>query len=131
MTETDGASPKGARLAAISSGIVTLHKDYYGKGPTEAKTYAFNDSIVCVLKGGFTSVETTLMADGKFSEVEHLRRSFQRTMKDRFTAVVEQALDRKVIVYMSQIHSDPDVALEFFLLDPSGESLAAAHHVLN
>ncbi len=131
MTETGGASPKGERLAAISTGIVTLHKEYYGKGPTEAKTYAFDDSIVCVLKGGFTSVETTLMNDGKFAEVENLRRSFQRTMSERFTSVVEEAVDREVIVYMSQIHSNPDVALEFFLLDPSGESLAAGHHVMN
>ena len=131
MTQAGGSSPKGERLAAISNGIVTLHKDYYGKGPTEAKTYAFDDSIVCVLRGGFTSVETTLMNDGKFAEVEHLRRSFQRTMSERFTAVVESAVDRKVIVYMSQIHSDPDVALEFFLLDPSGESLTADQHVMN
>jgi uncharacterized protein YbcI len=131
MTESAGAGQKGERLAAISTGIVTLHKDYYGKGPTEAKTYAFDDSIVCVLKGGFTSVETTLMNDGKFTEVENLRRSFQRTMSERFTAVVESAVDREVIVYMSQIHSDPDVAVEFFLLDPSGESLVAAHHVIN
>lgn len=131
MAETGGASRQGERLAAISAGVVTLHKEYYGKGPTEAKTYAFDDSIVCVLKGGFTSLEETLMSDGKFAEVERLRRSFQRTMKGRFTAVVEEALDREVIVYMSQIHADPDVALEFFLLDPSGESLAAAHHVLS
>ena len=131
MNETGGASPNGHRLAAISTGIVTLHKEYYGKGPTEAKTYAFDDSIVCVLKGGFTSVETTLMQDGKFAEVENLRRSFQKTMSERFTAVVEAAIDREVIVYMSQIHSNPDVALEFFLLDPSGASLDAAHHVMN
>jgi uncharacterized protein YbcI len=131
MTANDGASRKGERLAAISNGIVTLHKDYYGKGPTEAKTYAFDDSIVCVLRGGFTAVEKTLIEDGKVAEVEHLRRSFQRTMEERFTAVVEDAIDRKVIVYMSQIHSDPELALEFFLLDPSGESLDAAHHVLD
>src|SRR5918993_477517 len=114
MTENGGAGGQGEHLAAISTGIVSLHKEYYGKGPTEAKTYAFDDSIVCVLRGGFTSLEETLMGDGKFAEVEHLRRSFQKTMKDRFTAVVEGAIDREVIVYMSQIHADPDVTLEFF-----------------
>ena len=66
------------------------------------------------------------MADGKFAEVENLRRSFQRTMKERFTQVVEGAIDREVIVYMSQIHSSPDVAVEFFLLHPSGEPLSGA-----
>ncbi len=129
MNEHRASGGTGSRLADISTGIVTLHKDYYGKGPTEAKTYAIDDSIVCVLRGGFTSVETTLMADGKFAEVENLRRSFQKTMSDQFTAVVQDALDREVIVYMSQIHSNPDVALEFFLLDPSGESLSGLAHV--
>ena len=67
------------------------------------------------------------MADGKFAEVENLRRSFQRTMKERFTQVVEEAVDREVIVYMSQIHSSPDVAVEFFILHPSGERLSGMH----
>lgn len=44
----------GKQLAAISDGIVKLHRDYYGKGPTKTKTYAINDTILCILKGGFT-----------------------------------------------------------------------------
>ncbi len=129
MSEPHASNGQGERLAEISGGIVTLHKDYYGKGPTEAKTFAFDDSIVCVLKGGFTSVETTLLEDGKFAEVENLRRSFQRTMEERFTKVVEDAVNREVIAYMSQIHSTPDVAVEFFLLHPSGEPLSGAHEL--
>ena len=127
MSEKVSTSGRGARLAAISAGIVTLHKDFYGKGPTEAKTYAINDTIVCMLRGGFTPVEETLMADGKFSEVENLRRSFQRTMKGRFIEVVETAMERTVIGYMSQIHSDPDVAVELFMLEPNGEKMQGEH----
>ena len=37
-----------------------------------------------MLHGGFTTAEQTLMADGKADEVEALRRSFQRTMRERF-----------------------------------------------
>ena len=40
-------------------------------------------------------------------------------MEDQFTEVVEKALGRKVIAYMSQIHADPDMAVELFVLEPA------------
>ena len=56
----------GLELAVISEGMVGLHKEYYGKGPTQAKTYAVNDTILCILKGGFTTAETAeIMGKGK------------------------------------------------------------------
>ena len=42
-------------------------------------------------------------------------------MRGQFTAVVESALGRRVRAYLSQVHTDPDVAVELFLLEP-GES---------
>jgi uncharacterized protein YbcI len=50
-------------LAEISTGLVSLHRKYYGKGPTKAKSYLVNDSV-CMLRGGFTTVERTLIDDG-------------------------------------------------------------------
>jgi uncharacterized protein YbcI len=127
---TAGPTTGGRQLAAISDGIVKLHRDYYGKGPTQAKTYAINDTILCILKGGFTKVEETLMDDGKAEEVERLRRTFQRTMRDRFVKVVEDALpSREVIGYMSEIHSRPHVAVELFLLAPAEEPLLGEHEL--
>jgi uncharacterized protein YbcI len=120
----------GKQLAAISDGIVKLHRDYYGKGPTQAKTYAINDTIICILKGGFTRVEETLMDDGRSEEVEQLRRTFQRTMRSRFIEIVERALPhRNVIGYMSEIHSSPHVAVELFLLAPADEPLLGEHEL--
>ena len=117
----------GTELSAITTGMVQLHRRFYGKGPTEAKTYAIDDTILCILRGGFTTVERTLMDDGKADEVERIRRSFQRTMEDRFVEVIETTLSRKVIGYMSQINADPDVAIELFLLEPHGEELMGKH----
>ena len=63
MSEQPSASPsRGVQLAEITNGLVRLHHEYYGKGPTKAKTYAVNDTILCILHGGFTTVEQTLMA---------------------------------------------------------------------
>ena len=41
-------------------------------------------------------------------------------MREDLVAVVERQLDRKVIAFMSQNHIDPDLAVEVFVLEPSG-----------
>ncbi len=119
--ETATRRVPGEVLARISTGLVQLHRSYYGKGPTKAKTYLMNDSLICILKGGFTTVEQTLIESGDVNAVYSIRRSFQDAMKDRFTTVVEDATGRKVIAYMSQIHHDPDLAVEIFILEPTDD----------
>jgi uncharacterized protein YbcI len=118
---------RGEILASISTGLVRLHSRYYGKGPTKAKTYLVNDTVICVLRGGFTTVERTLIDEGNVDAVYQIRRSFQQAMEEHFTTVVESAMGRKVIAYMSQIHQDPDLAVEIFVMEPGGESVSAEH----
>ena len=112
-------------LAAISTGLVQLHSQFYGKGPTKAKTHMVNDTVICVLRGGFTTVERTLIEHGNREAVYEIRRNFQNAMEREFTTVVETALGRKVIAYMSQIHTDPDMAVELFVLEPADEHASA------
>jgi uncharacterized protein YbcI len=118
---THGSAARGEVLARISTGLVQLHSRYYGKGPTKAKTHLVNDTVICILRGGFTTVERTLIEDGDVDAVYDIRRSFQRAMEDPFKTVVEEATGRKVIAYMSQIHADPDLAVELFVLESTGE----------
>jgi uncharacterized protein YbcI len=116
---TDSQPGLGVELAEVTKGMISLHRRFYGKGPTKAKTYAVNDTVICVLEGGFTTVERTLIAERRVDAVLQVRRSFQRAMERQFTEVVENTLGRKVIAYMSQIHADPDLAVELFVLEPS------------
>ena len=129
---TDGQPRLGGGLAEVTKGMVSLHRRFYGKGPTKAKTYAVNDTVICVLEGGFTTVERTLIDEHDVEAVLQIRRSFQRAMEGEFTEVVESALGRKVIAYMSQIHADPDLAVELFVLEPQAgaEELAGEHDEL-
>jgi uncharacterized protein YbcI len=127
MTGPTNTHARGEMLATISTGLVQLHRQYYGKGPTKAKTYMVNDTVMCMLKGGFTTVERTLIDDGKHDQVHDIRRSFQATMKRQFTGLVEEATGRKVIAYMSQVHTNPDLACELFILEPGHESIVAEH----
>ena len=54
----------GDVLTAISEGMVGLLKEFYGRGPSRAKTYYEDDLVVCLLRGGFTRVEQTLLDGG-------------------------------------------------------------------
>ena len=128
MTDSD-TQTRGVMAAAISDGLVHLHKQYYGKGPTKAKTYLVNDTVICLLRGGFTIVEKTLIDEGRAEAVHDIRRSFQGAMEERFKQVVEEATGRKTSAYMSQIHSNPDVALEVFILEPGSYPLLDQHEV--
>lgn len=110
---------RGEILTAVSDGIVALFKEFYGKGPTRAKTYYEDDLVVCLLRGGFTRVEETLRDAGRGHEVIQQRMAFQDVMRDRFEAVIQQATGRRVIGFMSGNQQDPDMLCEIFVLAPS------------
>ena len=112
-------------LSQISTELVQLHSHYYGKGPTKAKTHMVNDTVLCILRGGFTTVERTLLDTGEAESVFKIRSSFQHAMEDEFRRVVEGATGRKVIAYMSTVNVDPDMAVELFVLEPVDEPVQA------
>src|SRR4051794_21337899 len=113
---------RGEMLAQISTGLVQLHSRYYGKGPTKAKTHWVDDTIVCILRGGFTTVERTLLDTGQVESVYQMRRSFQGAMEAEFRRIVEDSAGRHVIAYMSSINVDPELAVEIFVLEPVDET---------
>ena len=38
-------------------------------------------------------------------------------MKERYTEMIEQLTDRKVLAFLSQAHVEPDLTIEIFLMD--------------
>jgi uncharacterized protein YbcI len=107
----------GRLLADITNRIVALMREHYGRGPIKAKTYVLDNLIVCVLGDGFTAIEKTMMEGGEPERVLEMRRDFQRYMKDRYSEMVEELTGRKVLAFLSQVHVEPDLTTEMFLLD--------------
>jgi uncharacterized protein YbcI len=111
----------GQLLSEISTGIVKMLREHYGRGPIKAKTYALDDIIVCVLRGsGFTPLEQTMMdsSDADRSDrVVAMREDFQRLMAERYSEMIERLTDRKVLAFLSQAHVEPDITLEVFFID--------------
>lgn len=114
----ESAARTGEQLAAVTNGIVKLFREYYGRGPTKAKSYLLDDRIVvCVLEETMTTVEQTLVANGDGDMVRQVRLTFQEAMADQFKGTVTEAMGRTVQSYHSQLTMDPDIGFEFFVLD--------------
>jgi uncharacterized protein YbcI len=116
----------GQLLAAISTRIVAILREHYGRGPMKAKTYALDDIVVVVMRGsGFTSLEQTIMDSGEPDRVVAMRHDFQRMMTKRFTATIEELTGRNVVAFLSQAHVEPDITMEIFFVDAPLEGLCA------
>jgi uncharacterized protein YbcI len=118
VSEPQASSDPGGRRAAVSNAIVGLLKEFYGKGPTAAKTYINDDWVFCVMEGGLTRNEETFLANGKHELVRQVRLQFQELMTDRITGVVAEIMERPVLTYHSQVLFEPVRFVEMFLLEP-------------
>ena len=49
---------------------------------------------------------------------------FQRAMDEKFSTAVEEIMERKVTAFKSQVHFDPDMAAEIFVLAPEADDTA-------
>ena len=111
----------GPHGLAISNLVVRLLSEYTGRGPTKARTH-FNDNLITVVvQDLLTKGERSLIRDGKADLVLETRRAYQLTMRDDFTAGIEEITGRQVIAFLSANHIDPDVAIESFMLAPQDD----------
>jgi uncharacterized protein YbcI len=117
MTASETPLSGGEMLSAISNSIVSLLREHYGRGPTRAKTYVLDDLLVCVMRNGFTAIEHTMLEGGQPQRVVELRQDFQVLMKETYSQEIERLTGRKVIAFLSQVHLDPDLTIEMFLMD--------------
>jgi uncharacterized protein YbcI len=113
-----GSLTGGKLLAAISTRIVAILREHYGRGPMKAKTYAIDDIIVVVMRGsGFTPLEQTIMNSGDPDRVVAMREDFQRVMAERYKRTIFELTGRRVIAFLSQAHVEPDITVEMFFVD--------------
>ena len=120
----------GALRSAISQAIVRIHAEHYGKGATQAKTFAWDNVIVCVLRDVLTTAERTLVDVDRADTVRDVRNTFQITMEQTFRSTIERLTGRRVESFMSQVDPANGLGVEVFVLEPMdgsapGEDAAA------
>lgn len=117
--------PDGPLRAGISNAMVRIQHEFYGKGPQRAKTYTFDNYVFAVLEEGLTTTEVSLKESGEEELVREVRLAFEDMMTKTFGREVEKLTGRRVVGYHSQIVFDPDIAFEFFVLEPEAAVPAA------
>ena len=128
MTEFEDDSERGqGLLARISNEMVRAQKEFFGKGPTEAKSYLLDDLLFIVMRGGMTTAERTMLEFGEEDQVRQFRQLFENRMTERLTDMIERLTGRKVLTYQSQVLFEPDIVIEMFVFDSrAGEEERAA-----
>jgi uncharacterized protein YbcI len=114
---TAGEEHGQSLLSQISNEMVRAQKTFFGKGPTEAKSYILDDLLVIVMRGGMTTAEKTMLQFGQQDQVRQFRQLFENEMTERLTDMIERLTGRTVLTYQSQVMFDPDVVVEMFVFD--------------
>ena len=106
-------------LQAVSSVMVKLHKEQFGRGPTAARAdFAGPDALVCVLRDVLLPAELKMVEMGSRERVRESRVAFQAATQAEFIAAVEQIVHRKVVAFASGIDPDANVVFECFYFEP-------------
>jgi uncharacterized protein YbcI len=102
----------------ISSEILRIHEESYGKGAGQTHTFLGNDYVIVVLDDPeLLPNEKFLIDNGKHGTVVQVRAQYQQAIQASFRAAIERATGRKVIGFasMTSLDEHPFVA-EIFRL---------------
>lgn len=106
-------------MLEISNAMVRLYKEAFGRGPTKARAqFAGPDTLVVMLESSLTVAERNLVAMGEHQRLREARLFFQYALEDQFREIVEEALGRRTLAFISGIDTQRDVAVEVFTLQP-------------
>lgn len=112
-------------MLEISNAMVRLYKEAFGRGPTKARAqFAGADTLVVLLESSLTVPERNLVAMGEHQRLREYRLFFQYALEAQFRGIVEQALGRRTLAFVSGIDTERDVAVEVFTLEPSPDGLS-------
>lgn len=104
---------KGEIEMKISEAMVKFEKDYMGRGPTDAKTYVFDDIIFVRLKGVLTKAELQLAAGAggggegeKNLEGRELIKKMRQTLIEKARPMLESLIKEITGNEVLSLHTD-------------------------
>ena len=108
--------------AAISTAMVRLYKEQFGRGPTKTRTHWCGpDLIIVTLEDTLTPAERNLVKMGEHQRLRDTRMFFQYAAVREFIEPVELITGRRVRSFISGIDTEVDgLSMETFILHPEG-----------
>jgi uncharacterized protein YbcI len=110
-------------LLGVSTAMVRLHKEHFGRGPTKARAhFAGPDMLVCAMSDALLPAERKMTQLGLQEQVRHSRISFQAAVQVEFVTAIEEIVHRKVTAFASAVDPDNNMVFENFYFEPRSSS---------
>jgi uncharacterized protein YbcI len=117
-TDSSG-EPAAPATLEIANEMVRAYKEAIGRGPTKAGVhFARADTLIVVLENTMTQEERTLAALGEVERLRQNRQVLTTALEDRFRSIVERAVGRRTLAFVSGFDTRRDIAVEVFTFEP-------------
>lgn len=114
-------------LSKISNEMVQAQKRYFGRGPTQAKSYILDDFLLVVMRGGMTTAESTMLEVGREDMVRSFRQEIEDELAKRMTERMQELTGRTIINHQAQILFNPHIVVEMFFFESDRTDDPAPH----
>jgi uncharacterized protein YbcI len=93
-------------------------KQHVGRGPDRVLTTLRDDLVICLLEGGFTSVEHALAGVGKTDLVTAARAALHVIMREALIEVIQTSMHRDTTSVLNAVDVAANLQTEIFVLGP-------------
>jgi uncharacterized protein YbcI len=114
----------GAVSNALSTGLVKVYREIFGRGPVKTATYAFDAGYVTFLRDLLTPQERFLVLGRRSDLVCQARVAIREAERERVIAEVQRLTDRPVLHDSFQFQPERNLAIELFWIPNGSEDRA-------
>jgi uncharacterized protein YbcI len=111
----------GAVCNALSTALVKLYREIFGRGPVKTTTYAFDAGYVTFLHDFLTPQERVLVLGRRSDLVCQARVAIREAERERLMAEVQRLTDRPVLHDSFQFQPERNLAIELFWIPTGSE----------
>ena len=110
----------------LSTALVKLYREIFGRGPVKTATYAFDAGYVTFLRDILTPQERVLVRGRCSDLVCQARVAIREAERERLIAEVQRLTDRPVLHDSFQFQPERNLAIELFWIPTGSEDGAAS-----
>jgi uncharacterized protein YbcI len=117
---------RGAVRNALSTALVKLYREIFGRGPVKATTYVFDAGYVTFLRDLLTPQERVLVLGRRSDLVSQARVAIREAERERLISEVQRLTDRPVLHDSFQFQPERNLAIELFWIPTGSEDGAGS-----
>ena len=110
----------------LSTTLVKLYREIFGRGPVKTTTYAFEAGYVTFLRDLLTPQERVLVLGRRSDLVCQARVAIREAERERLIAEVQRLTDRPVLHDSFQFQPERNLAIELFWIPTGSEDGAGS-----